>query len=161
MMNKKFLILFCGLSILCLVLSIAAHYQFPGNISQKQHSMANIATMSRNSMDWITQLKTRPQFKPHAQAKSQTEVVVEQGMQHARLIGIVLDTRMLAIVTDPISNKVHRIGLGEDWLDSWVLEKIEADHVIWHNEQTDEQYIQALFKSSREDKSFLSSLNGN
>jgi hypothetical protein len=42
-----------------------------------------------------------------------------------------------------------------------VLEKIEADHVIWRNEQTDEQYIQALFKSSREDKSFLSSLNGN
>ena len=160
-MNKKFLILFCGLSILCLVVSVAANYQFPRIISQKQNSMANIETMSGNSIAWITQLKTHPQFKPRAQAKSQTEVVVERGMQHARLIGIVLDTRMLAIVTDPISNKVLRIGLGEDLLDRWVLEKIEADHVIWRNEQTDEQYIQALFKRSREDKSFLSSLNGN
>jgi len=68
---------------------------------------------------------------------------------------------MLAIVTNPSTNKVDRIETGEDWFDSWILEKIEADHVTWRDEKTNERYVQELFKGGFKDKSLLSSVNGN
>ena len=159
-MNKKLTILFCVLSIVCFTFSVAIHYQSPDYVSPQQDSMRTLETSTRRSIDWLTELKIHSQFKPQLEVKSQTELLVEHRIQDTRLIGIVRGEKMLAIFSDPTTNKVRRINPGTGWLDNWILEKIEADHVIWRDEETNERYIQRLFKSSHEDKSLLSSLNG-
>ena len=160
-MNNKFIKLTCGLSAACLTLSIAVHYQIPANIDPKRNGMEYAEFVPRTPIVWTTALKTHPQLKTKLEEKSPSGVLIESRIQDTRLIGIVRGTRMLAIVTNPSTNKVDRIETGEDWFDSWILEKIEADHVTWRDEKTNERYVQELFKGGFKDKSLLSSVNGN
>ena len=46
-----------------------------------------------------------------------------------------------------------RVGLGEEWLEDWVLINVESDHVIWQNEKTHEKYLQKLFVNEKKNES--------
>ncbi len=155
-MNKKIL-LHCGF-LLSFIACLSVVYNYRGATPTIPKDFHDITPMQTDSeFDWIAVLGKHPQFKPEEQPVIADEPIMRTGIENSTLIGVIPDAPAVAIVFSAKSTKVVRIGLGEKWLEDWVLINVESDHVIWQNEKTHEKYLQKLFVNEKKNESLLSS----
>jgi hypothetical protein len=155
-MNKNYL-LHCGF-LLSFIACLSVVYNYQRATTTNPKDVHDITPMQTDSeFDWIAVLSKHPQFKPEEQPVIADEPIMRTGLQNSTLIGVIPDAPVVAIVFSAKSNKVVRVGLGEEWLEDWVLINVESDHVIWQNEKTHEKYLQKLFVNEKKNESLLSS----
>lgn len=105
-------------------------------------------------MSLLTQFKKPPKKLTEQELAAQAALQSKQNKQtkisDARLIGIIVDSPVAALLVIPEHQAIEplQLTIGQSWLNNWQLETIKADSVVWLNIKTNESYTQFLFSGA-------------
>ena len=147
---NKVLITWASFVAIAVVLVSAANYYQTHDKASTNNAAVNTAVDRTDSFDWMSVLMSMPQYQPKTvePSKQQTETERLPQLSDAKLVAIIVDQPTTAMLVVPSEEMSLPVGftVGEGWLEGWTIASINADAIVWQNQNNNDTVTQYLFE---------------
>ncbi|WP_438864988.1 hypothetical protein [Neptunicella sp.] len=159
-MNRRILLVCIPVVLLIVLISIVTHVQ-SGQYNSEEKNTTDLLSDKPIEIDWQSALQVLPQYQ--SKQKSPQVVIEDKPVQisDSTIIAIVADKPRSILLITPNQQTPVQLTEGDGWLDSWIIQSILPDTVMWKNTNSNQTYQQSLFRNSpNDDKNLTSSKTG-
>ncbi|NCP65641.1 MAG: hypothetical protein GW763_06195 [Paraglaciecola sp.] len=147
-MPKNIRILCSVLLVISICSSVAFSLQTAKVAKEVKYAFSYDSALMEQS-NWQDILNNVAQFRKVVVKSEETKTVTQREPQisDGQIVGIILGQprSVIMMVEGQGNNFPFELKEGESWLQNWFIQTINADTVLWINQQTEQTYLQTLF----------------